>query len=132
MKCLFRKFLLWQNFYSQNLYLAKMSTVPKPKCPVPKCLLSRLNPDGPFRKEISFIHKEFSRHFGILQPILTVYNEFVFWKMYDSLYILPTICFLTIQTKCMKVCIHCIHSPNKVKKVTSLVKGILGVDIFAQ
>ena len=70
----------------KTVYLAKMSTVPK--CPVPKCLLSRLNPEGPFGKEISLIHKEFSGHFGILvkilQPVLTVYNEFVFWKMYDS------------------------------------------------
>ena len=82
MKCLFPKFLPWQNVYSQKVYLAKMSTVPK--CPVPNCLLSRLNPEGPFKKEISLIHKEFNRHFGILQPILTVYNEFVFWKMYDS------------------------------------------------
>ena len=65
-----------------NFYLAKMSTVPK--CPVPKCLLSGLNPEGPFRKGISLTHKELSRHFGILQPILTVYNGFVFWKMYDS------------------------------------------------
>ena len=86
MKCLLPKYLLWQNVDSQNVYLAKMSTVPK--CPLPKCLLSRLNPEGPFGKEISLIHKEFSRHFGILlktlQPVLTVYNEFVFWKMYDS------------------------------------------------
>ena len=67
MKCLFPKFLLWHNVYSQNVYLAKMSTVPK--CPLTKCLLSRLNPEGPFRKEISLIHKEFNRHFGILQPV---------------------------------------------------------------
>ena len=76
------KCLLWQNVYSQNVYLAKMSTVPK--CSLPKCLLSRLNPEGPFMKEISLRHKEFSRYFGILQPVLTVYNGFVFWKIYDS------------------------------------------------
>ena len=80
------KCLLCQNVGSQNVYLAKMSTVPK--CPLPKYLLSRLNPEGAFGKEISLIHKNFSRHFDILlktlQPVLTVYNEFVFWKMYDS------------------------------------------------
>ena len=69
------KCLLWQNVDSQNVYLAKMSVVPK-------CPLSTLNPEGPFGKEISLIHKEFSRHFGILlktlQPVLAVYNEFVF------------------------------------------------------
>ena len=62
------------NVYSQHVYLAKMSTVPT--CPSPKCLVSWLNPEGPFRKEISLIHKEFSRLFGILlktlQPVLTV------------------------------------------------------------
>ena len=41
----------------------KMSTVPK--CPLLKYLLSRLNLEGPFGKEISLIYKEFSRHFGI-------------------------------------------------------------------
>ena len=80
------KCLLWQNVDSQNVYLAKMSTVPK--CPLLKCQLSRLKPEGPFRKEMSLIYKEFSRHFGILletlQPVLTVYNKFVYWKMYDS------------------------------------------------
>ena len=58
------KCLLWQNVNSQNGYLAKMSTVPK--CPLLKCQLSKLKPEGPFRKEISLIYKEFSRHFGIL------------------------------------------------------------------
>ena len=76
------KCLLWQNVDSQNVYLAKMSAVPK--CPLAKCLLSRLNPEGPFGKEISLIHKEFSRHFCILiktlQPVLTVYNKFVSGK----------------------------------------------------
>ena len=51
-----------------------------------------MNPEGPFGKEISLIHKEFSRHFGILlktlQPVVTVYNEFVFWKMYEGMYTL--------------------------------------------
>ena len=80
------KCLRWQNFDSQNVYLDKNSTVPK--CPLPKCLLSRFNPKGPFGKEISLIHEELNRHFGILlktlQPVLTVYTDFVFWKMYDS------------------------------------------------
>ena len=111
MKCIFPKCLLCQDVYSQNVHCAKMSTPKCPlcqnvysqnvycakmstpkmstwqKCPLPKCLLSRLNPEGPFGKEISLIHKKFSRHFGsllkTLQPVLTVYNEFVFWKMYD-------------------------------------------------
>ena len=78
------KCLLWQNVDSQNVYLAKMFTVPK--CPLLKCQLSRLKQEGPFRKETSLIYKEFCRHFGsllkTLQPVLTVYNEFVFWKMY--------------------------------------------------
>ena len=121
------KCLLWQNVDSQNVYLAKMSIVPK--CPFPKCLLSNLNPEGPFGKEISLIYKEFSRHFGILlktlQPVLTVYNEFVFFGKC----MIPIVCFLTAKTTCMKVYIH---KPNEVKNVTSLVKDILGVDIFAQ
>ena len=63
--------------YCGKMSTPKMSTVAK--CRLPKCLLSRLNPDGlhVFGKEISLIHKEFSRHFGILlktlQPVLTVY-----------------------------------------------------------
>ena len=63
-KCLLPKCLLWQNVDSKNVYCAKMST-PKMST-VLKCQLSRQNPEGPFRKEISLIYKDFSRHFGIL------------------------------------------------------------------
>ena len=91
-KCLLPKCLLWQNVYCGKMSTPKMSTCPK-------CLLWQnvdsqnvyclmWIPEGPFGKEISLIHKEFSRHFGVLlktlQPVLNVYNEFVFWKMYDS------------------------------------------------
>ena len=86
------KYLLCQNVYCakmstpKNIYVAKMSTVPK--CPLPKCLPTKFDPEGPFGKEISLKHKEFRRYFGIflktLQPVLTVYNEFVFWIMYGS------------------------------------------------
>ena len=62
------KCLLWQNDDSQNVYSAKMSTVQK--CPLLKCQLPGLKPEGPFRKEISLIYKEFSRHLGILLKTL--------------------------------------------------------------
>ena len=104
------KCLLWQNVDSQNGFFAKMSTVPK--FPLTKCLLSMLNSEGPFGKEIWLIHKEFSRHFGILlktlQPVLTVYT----WVCF-----LENVWFLVYFTNCLlSYCPNYMHLTQQVSR----------------